>query len=389
MGLFTRTDELEERGVISDYLETEIAARAAGFSHALGQEWIIPAVYRAIQMTTDAIAQLPLEVKDADGLLVDPQPGAFRHPVHGLTRQGQMSRIMSSLLWDGNAYIRLLDNDRRGYPSWIQVLDPAEINVEWNEERTKPVYEWRGEPVRAVTDGRANAQLLHIPLNLYPGRVRGVGPITAARLLFDDISVANQYSRDWFRDGGVPSGTLETPNPMSEKEIQILKATWDSARDGKANTGVLANGLSYKSVKINPVDMAFLEQKVHSIGEIARIFGIPGPLLGWAIEGGSSVVYQTTSTMAEWFARFTLVPTYVSRIEEELSTILPSTQRAVFDLGPFTRGDTKSRYEAYQIAIAAGFMSVDEVRDLEGFQGKAPAAPPAIATPQFSAGQDA
>jgi HK97 family phage portal protein len=368
MGLFSK--RLETRSVISDVIDREIELRQSGDA-----AWLIPAVYRAIQMTTDAISQLPLEVKDPDGKLLEPQPAPFRHPVHGLTRHRVMHQIMESMLWDGNAYVRLLDHDRAGTPTWVQVLDPEEVTVTPDRSRTRALYDWRGKRMRSVSEGRRGAQLLHIPLNLFPGRLTGVGPIEAARILTADIVTADGYARDWFKDGGVPSGTLESPNPMSEREIEILKATWDSARSGKADTGVLANGLTYKANRINPVDMAFLEQKVHSVGELARIFGIPGPLLGWAIEGGSSVVYQTTQTMAEWWTRFTLVPTFISRIEEELGTILPMEQIVTFDLGPFTRGDTKSRFEAYAIAIEAGILSAAEVRDLEGIHGPVPNQP--------------
>jgi phage portal protein BeeE len=44
---------------------------------------------------------------------------------------------------------------------------------------------------------------------------------------------------------------------------------------------------------------------------------------------------------------------------------MPRAQYVKFNTGSLLRTDTKSRYEAHAIAIAAGFLTVNEVRELE------------------------
>ena len=52
--------------------------------------------------------------------------------------------------------------------------------------------------------------------------------------------------------------------------------------------------------------------------------------------------------------------------EEALSTLLPRGQRAVFNFDAVLRADTQTRYDAYETGLRAGFLTIDEVRALEG-----------------------
>ena len=56
---------------------------------------------------------------------------------------------------------------------------------------------------------------------------------------------------------------------------------------------------------------------------------------------------------------------WISRIEQRLSEYLPRGQYAKFNLDALLRPDTKTRYDAHKIAIDAGFLTVDEVREIE------------------------
>jgi phage portal protein BeeE len=48
-----------------------------------------------------------------------------------------------------------------------------------------------------------------------------------------------------------------------------------------------------------------------------------------------------------------------------MSDVTPRGHRVRFALDDYLRSDTSARYDAYATAIAAGFMTVDEVRALE------------------------
>ena len=67
--------------------------------------------------------------------------------------------------------------------------------------------------------------------------------------------------------------------------------------------------------------------------------------------------------------KFSLSP-WLKRIEQAISLQLfsPGERKryfAEFKTDAMLKGDTKSRYEAYEVAIRSGWMSINEVRGLE------------------------
>ena len=62
------------------------------------------------------------------------------------------------------------------------------------------------------------------------------------------------------------------------------------------------------------------------------------------------------------FLTFTLRP-WLLRVERAVSRLLPSTQAAKFNAGGFLRATLREQYEALNIGIAGGFVTVNEARE--------------------------
>ena len=65
------------------------------------------------------------------------------------------------------------------------------------------------------------------------------------------------------------------------------------------------------------------------------------------------------------YLRHTLTA-YLRPIEDALSFLLPRGQQARFNYEGFLRSSTEQRYASYATAITSGFLTVDEVREIEG-----------------------
>ena len=79
---------------------------------------------------------------------------------------------------------------------------------------------------------------------------------------------------------------------------------------------------------------------------------------------------------------------YTTRISQALSDLLPRGQKAEFNLTNFLRPNTLNRYQSYSVALTSGFLSVDEVRELEGMpQMKKQDMAPVVAPVQPDANQ--
>ncbi|HXP05933.1 MAG TPA: phage portal protein, partial [Stellaceae bacterium] len=102
-----------------------------------------------------------------------------------------------------------------------------------------------------------------------------------------------------------------------------------------------------------------------STEEMARIYGVPPPLVG--IWDHSS--FTNAETAGRWFAQFTLTP-WLVKIEAEFSRVIfgPSSPSCImFDLNGLTRGDPNQRWSTYDIAVKDRILTPNEIRGLEGF----------------------
>ncbi len=100
-----------------------------------------------------------------------------------------------------------------------------------------------------------------------------------------------------------------------------------------------------------------------SATQISAMFGVPAHLAG--APSSDSLTYSTVAEDSRAFVRFGL-RAWVHRLEAALSSALPRGQSASFSTAEFLQPDMKTRYEAAQIAIEAGFKTIDEVRAEEG-----------------------
>ena len=80
------------------------------------------------------------------------------------------------------------------------------------------------------------------------------------------------------------------------------------------------------------------------------------------------MTYATTEQQGIDFLTHALRPWMVRSFEQALSTIMPRDLNARFNPDALLRTDVKTRMDAYQVALAIGALTQDEVRALEDRQ---------------------
>jgi len=335
----------------------------------------VVAVYRAFNMTADAVAQLPWAAwRGGPGTAqaavvplrspVDPQPALLVNPSPRYTPAEFKNQVVMSLMTRGNAYVFLNNVDPEGFPTTGFVVNPQEVQVSWNENQTFPVYRWRNQ---MMTPG---LNWLHIPLIRNPGELLGMGPIEAARRAVNSQIATDEYARRLFTDNATPPGIVTHPGRLTKNETEDLKAQWMGQHSGgDRSPAVVGGGLEFRAIAITPEDAQFLQTRIHGIQELARLFGIPHWLMNAGTPSTSaSLTYQNVAQVFVEWTKTTLAPTYLNRIEEAFTTVLPRGQRVEFDTSEFLRTDIGTRFEAYKTAIESGWLTTDEVRAREGLQ---------------------
>lgn len=95
--------------------------------------------------------------------------------------------------------------------------------------------------------------------------------------------------------------------------------------------------------------------------DVALAFGIPAYMLG--VPGDSSTYANVESRMIE-LRTFSLLP-WERRIESTLDAQLARGTSLKIRSDALLRADTATRYAAYKTALETGWLTVNEVRELE------------------------
>lgn len=322
-------------------------------------------VYRAIDIITSAVAQLPLRV-ERHGVEVPASeiPDIIKAPSLSFTRSDFLEQIALSLAVTGNAYI--LAKRIGGKIVELVVLNPHEVLPTQDETSGVITYSYRGRDY-------SQADIQHLKFMVLPGSLKGLGAIQAARAEIQGAINLRDYAAQWFNGSGQPSGILSTDQALTAEDAKQIRDTWNNIdpATGKplpvtanpSNIKVTGKGVKYEPIVLSPRDAQFIESRNFNTLEIARLFGIPATLMLTATEG-SSMTYSNVEQDWLGFVRFTLTK-YLRKIEEALSAFTPRGQTVRFQISALLRSDTLTRYQAHQIALTAGFMTLNEVRAIE------------------------
>ena len=158
---------------------------------------------------------------------------------------------------------------------------------------------------------------------------------------------------------------MKTDKPISAEDSQVITERWHT-KQSQRQVAVLGQGFEWQTVQLNPRDALFTDVQVQQVQAIARLFGIPARLLLTGVDG-SSDTYTNLQDENQVFYRHTIMA-YTDAISDALSECLPRGTRVEFNFEGLFRADMANRFNMYETAIRAGFMTTEEVRRKEGLE---------------------
>jgi HK97 family phage portal protein len=271
------------------------------------------------------------------------------------------------LLW-GNAYAQIIRNGK-GEVIALYPLMPNRMRVD-RDTRGNLYYSYtrysdEAPTLNGITVTLRPSDVLHIPGLGFDGLV-GYSPIAMAKNAIGLAMATEEYGAKFFANGAAPGGVLEHPGTI--KDPQKIKDSWNTAYQGSGNAhkvAVLEEGMKFQSIGIPPEQAQFLETRKFQINEIARIFRVPPHMVGDLEKSSFSNIEQQSLE----FVKYTLNP-WVIRWEQSLqqSLILPSEKTSLFikfNVDGLLRGDYQSRMNGYSVGRQNGWMSANDIRELE------------------------
>lgn len=317
-------------------------------------------VYAATSLIADLISGCPMQGYRKIGkgkVQLDPQPPLLTDPTIYGTQVDWVYRCVISMALRGNAFGLITGWDRQEYPRRIEWLHPDDVTV--GDNLTEGPVQWfhRGRPVDS-------SLMVHIPYYSVPGFVLGLSPIKAYAMVIDTGLYAHHFGRDYFRNGSVPAGILKTDQRIDdETQADVIKARF-KRNAARREPVVLGSGLDYKTIAVAPNESQFLETLRATATQVAAIYHLHPEMIGGDQGRSASITYANVEQRSMEIVKLALMP-YIRRIEEALFHQLPGQQYVRFNLDSFVRADIKTRYEAHSLAITDGWMSRDEVREIE------------------------
>ncbi len=335
----------------------------------------ITAVYACVRILSEAVAGLPLHfykygANNSKEKATDNPLYFLLHdePNPEMTSFIFRETLMTHLLLWGNAYAQIIRNGKNEVVA-LYPLMPNKMSVE-RDDKGEIYYVYNRYQDEAKTGDLGTVILkkedvLHIPGLGFDGLV-GYSPIAMAKNAIGLAIATEEYGSKFFANGAAPSGVLEHPGTI--KDPTKVREAWMSQFGGSSNSGkvaVLEEGMKYTPISISPEQAQFLETRKFQINEIARIFRVPPHMIGDLEKSSFSNIEQQSLE----FVKYTLEP-WIIRWEQALSRALLSSEEKKkyffkFNVDGLLRGDYQSRMNGYAIARQNGWMSANDIRELE------------------------
>lgn len=277
--------------------------------------------------------------------------------------------LMSHLLIWGNAYAQII-RDGAGRVTALYPLLPNKMEVDRTETGQLVYYYNRHseENPNFKETGRIllrSEDVLHIPGLGFDGLI-GYSPIALAKNAVGMTLACEEYGASFFANGANPGGVLEHPGIL--KDPKKVRDSWNEVYRGTTNAhkvAVLEEGMKYQQIGIPPEEAQFLETRKFQLNEIARMYRIPPHMIGDLDKSSFSNIEQQSLE----FVKYTLDP-WVIRWEQSLqkALLLPQEKKEYFiklNVDGLLRGDYQSRMTGYATARQNGWMSANDIRELE------------------------
>lgn len=261
----------------------------------------------------------------------------------------------------GNAYARIERDEGTGEALSLWPM-PA--------DQVQPVVLDDGSMVYQYTIGSdvavfAANSVLHLK-NLGNGTV-GLAKLEFMRSTTDEMAKAQGQASRVFGSGGKPTGVLMVDKVLTKEQREAIRAGFGQMAEGSMQKlFVLEANMKYERLSLTPEDQQLLETRRFGIEEICRWFDVP-PVL--AHHNNVTTWGSGIEQIFGGFYKLTIRPMLVNIEQAIRKDVMTPRQRASMAVEhafeALLRGDSAARATLYTAGLQNGWMTRNEVRQLE------------------------
>jgi len=330
-----------------------------------GGSQALPAVGRGLALTSETLAGLPWkcyrgrEQVPTPQWVVDPQ-NAQRDGRSGSLPGGALLQpgvpfwmdVLADVVLHGNGAVYVPNRDPGGYPM-APLHHLRQSLLRWEPDPGAWRYGDAWIPPGDVLLIRGKPP--------YDSNGLGVGLLTRYANTLGLSDALARYAAGMFTTG-IPAGYLSVQGPATGEQLRKLKADWMAAHgNGDRDIAVLGQGVKFDPVAMSPVDADLVRVGDYVLRDLAHAMGLSAHDLD--VQGASDTYANVQDRVVE--RRTFALMQWTRLVESALDTQLPAGTELKIALDGLERGTTRQRYEEHQIGLAAGFVTLDEVREME------------------------
>jgi HK97 family phage portal protein len=243
-----------------------------------------------------------------------------------------------------------------GLPSRIE-LQPAAA-CSYIERKDKPdVWKING----TLYDPR---DVYHEATNRVAGLKVGLPTVLYAALAIGESLAMQNYSIDWFGNGGVPKARMRNTAKRLEPEAIAIAKQWYADTINNGDVLVTGNDWEYDFIQSQAAGAEFIEGRKMSGADICRFLNTPADLVDVQASSGGSITYANIGQKNTQYLIMHLGPDVENR-QDSLTRLLPQPRYVRMDTDALLRMDPQTLQDVLRSKIEGRQMTNTEARQMD------------------------
>jgi HK97 family phage portal protein len=244
----------------------------------------LPNIYAFVNATARRVARTPLRFyRPGTDTEVESHPAIdrFNNPAPFLSRMLLLEAVVVNKEISGEFLILKDAELTRGVPDNLWVYPRSKYDPKF---RNGGFVAWEIRPENAREPVIATVDEVIYDRYYHPNdEIRGLAPLTAARISAETEYEARRYNRTFFENDANPGRTYTTEQSLTQQQYDRLTHDLFDTRRGveRSNRGILLdNGLKPVTDGFSQKDIQFIEQFNLTLHDIGAVYGVDPAIIG-------------------------------------------------------------------------------------------------------------
>lgn len=272
-------------------------------------------------------------------------------------------KIVRDLVLHGNAYVDIERDGNNIVSLWN--IDASDVGISKYSDREKP---------HIVKDVKFKIYSSNVELNLddvmiltessEDGGLTGQGVIARGYRTIELALNEIELNKNIMNNGSSPISVVKLDKNLSAEAQQRLRDSWTKMYASSQNAGkllILEQGMEYEKLSFSPAELGLSASRSKTQAELCSLFGVPESMID-----SSANTYGNIENSSIRFLQYSITP-HINVIETSLNRSLllekeKNTKFFKFNTDSVLQTTLRERYEALNVGISSGILSLNEAR---------------------------